>query len=128
MKLPAAATTPTRTPIADQALSRCLVKVISPSHYFMLSLQRSGATDWPPPFRAIRDRSPAKTSHVAAKRPYPANLCRFLRSARNDARWLPIALLSHTGGPNARAPGWAAVDALRGHSRTEVSQFRTKKE
>src|ERR1019366_9085135 len=55
-------------------------------------------------------------------------LCRFLRSARNDARRLPMALLSHTGGPNARAPEWAALVALGGHSRTEVRPFRSKKE
>ena len=29
---------------------------------------------------------------------YTANFCRFLRSARNDARRLPMALLSHAGG------------------------------
>ena len=59
--------------------------------------------------------------------PYTANLCQFLRLARNDARRLPMALLSHAEGPNARAPGWAAVVALDGHSRTEVRQFRSKK-
>jgi hypothetical protein len=70
----------------------------------------------------------SRSRHLDVSRPYTANLCRFLRSARNDVRRLPTALLSHTGGPNARAPGWAALVALGGHSRTEVRQFRSKKE
>jgi hypothetical protein len=93
------------------------------------TIKRAGQIDSQSPrgpssaVRPVKSRS----RQLDGKRLYTTNLCRFLRSARNDARRLPMALLSHTGGPNARAPGWAAVVALDGHSRTEVRQFRSKK-
>ncbi len=85
------------------------------------------------PTRLPSLRSPALPSTNALPSPI-----RALRRAIPDApcidtsafpsrtRVPKMALLSHTGGPNARAPGWAAVVALDRHSRTELRQFRSK--
>ncbi len=97
MKLLAAATTPTRTPIAGQALSRCLVKVISPYYYpanraWLLVRNDPTAVVRSPAIRS-RNSSAAPSKTCAAprrrrrRRPYrPAPRAvrrRFGRSARS---------------------------------------------
>ena len=81
MQPPAAATTPTSTPLANQALPRCFVKVISPRHY---PANRAWLLVWNDP--AVVLRSPAIRSRNRSGSNRPAHRAIRARSRGKAAR------------------------------------------